>query len=125
VLHALPDSVMVVHPQQADSRPVRPHIHKHQRHMTVRQLVQQRLFNAEGHHCHAFGLALNHAANATLHPLWIIIGRADEDFISVLDGRVLESLNQFGEKRVGNLGDDEPEMCIRDSQSPRRMSAAT
>jgi len=74
MLHALADSVMIVHAEQADARPLGPHIHKHQGNVAFSELVQQRLLDAEGHHGHAFGLAFDHAANAALHPLGIVVG---------------------------------------------------
>jgi len=87
----------------------RSHIDKGQRDIAVGQLLQQRLLNAEGHHGHALGLALHHAADAALHALGVVVGGADQDLIALLDGHVLKALNQLREEGVGDLRDDQPQ----------------
>lgn len=71
--------------------------------------MDQVFFNAEGHYGDAVNVALKHAADEGLGALRLVAGGADEDFVALGDGEVFELLDQFGEKRVGDLGDDEAE----------------
>ena len=107
MLHALPDAMVVIHFEQADARPLGPYVDEDQGHVALGELIEQWLFNAEGHNRDAFDFALEHAANAMRHSPGIVVGGADKDLVAVLDGDIFKSLDQFGEEWVGDLGDDE------------------
>ncbi len=83
MLHALADAVVIVHFEHADAGAFGAHVDKDQRDFAFGELIEQRLFDAEGHDGDAFDLALEHAANAVSHPLGVVIGGADEDLVPV------------------------------------------
>ena len=109
MLHALADAVVVIHFEQADARPLRPNVDEDEGHIAFGELIEQRLFDAEGHDGYAFDFALEHAADAMRHSPGIVVGGADEDFVAVFDGDIFESLDQLGEEWVGDFRDDEAE----------------
>src|SRR5882757_11191977 len=63
MLHALQDAVMIVDLEQADARSIRPDVDEDQRHLAIGKLIEQRLFDSEGHDGYAIDFALEHAAN--------------------------------------------------------------
>src|ERR1700722_7001783 len=93
MLHGLMYAVVIVDLQQTDAGAIRPYIDEDQRDLAFGELIEQRLFGAEGHHCYAFYLALEHTADAVRHAPGVIVGRADEDLVAVLYGDVFEALN--------------------------------
>lgn len=74
--------------------------------VSVRKLVEDGIFDAEGHDRDAVDVALDHAPEAVLE-LGVVVGGADEEFVAVLDGGTLKALDELGEKRVGDVGDKE------------------
>src|SRR5258707_8141279 len=109
MLYALPDAMVVVHFEQADAWAPGPYVDKDQGHVAFGELIEQWLFDAEGHDGYALDLALQHATNAVGHSFWIVVGGADEDLVAVFDGDIFKSLDQLGEEWIGDLGDDEAE----------------
>ena len=109
MLHALADAVVVVHFEQADAWALRPYVDEDQGNFAFGELIEQGLFDAEGHDGYAFDLALQHAANAVGHAFGIVVGGADEDLVAVFDGDIFKSLDQLGEERIGDFGDDKAE----------------
>jgi len=109
MLHALQYAVMVVDLEQADARPVRPDVDEDERHFAFGELIEQRLFDPEGHDGYAIDFALEHAADAVRHAPGFVVGGADEDFVAIGDGDIFKPLDQLGEERIGDLGDDEAE----------------
>ncbi len=107
VLYPLPNPVVVIDLQQTDGWPLRSQIDEHQGDVAFRELFQQWLFNAEGHYRDTLDFALQHAANAKRHAFGIIVGRAHQDFVTVSNGNILESLDQLGEEWIGNFRNDE------------------
>ena len=62
-----------------------------------------------GHDGDAVDFAFDHAANASRHALGIVIRVSDDDFLAALYRLIFETFHQFGEKRIGDIGDDEPQ----------------
>ena len=77
--------------------------------LRLAKLIEQGFFDAEGHDRDAFDFALEHAANAVRHSLGVVVGGADKDLVAVFDGNIFKPLDQLGEERVGDFGDDEAE----------------
>src|SRR5271170_938056 len=109
MLHTLSYAVVIVHLQHTDAWAQRPHIDKHQGYLTLGQLIEQRLFDAEGHNRDTLNLALQHAADAMRHPLGIIVCGTDQDLVAIFHRDVFKALNQLREEGIRNLGDDETE----------------
>ena len=109
VLHALTDAVMVVHLEQADAVAFGADVDEDERNVTLGELVEQWLFDSKGHDGDAIDLALQHAADTVRHAFGIVVGGADKYLVAVLDGDILEALDEFREEGIGDLGDDEAE----------------
>ena len=90
-----------------DAWPVRANIDEHERHLALGELIEQGFFEAEGHDGNAFDLALQHAPDAVRHPLGVVVGGADENFVAVLDGDVFKALNELGKEGVGDFGNQQ------------------
>jgi hypothetical protein len=101
--------MVVVHFEQTDAGTFGSDVDEDERDFTFGELIEQRLFDAEGHDGNTFDFALEHAANAVGHALGVVVGGADEDLVAVLDGDIFKALDEFGEEGVGDLGDDETE----------------
>ena len=71
--------------------------------------IEEEIFDAKGHDGDAVDFAFEHAAGAEFHGLGFVVGGADEDFVAVGYGDLLELLDEFGEEGVCNFGDDEAE----------------
>ena len=119
MLHALPDAVMVVHLEQADTGAFGRDVDKHHWHVAFGELVEQRLFDAEGHHRDALDLALEHAADAVRHAFGIVVGRTDEDLVAVLDGDIFEALDQLGKNGLVMSETMRPKRRLRPDTSAR------
>ena len=63
MLHRLANSLSVVDLEDADIGQVRSGIDEHKRKCTLNELLDQFLFDAEGHDGHAVDAALQHAAD--------------------------------------------------------------
>ena len=109
MLHALADSLAVVDDESAHERTGRAGIDEDHGDVARAELLEQRLLDAEGHDGDAFDVALEHAADTGGHAGEVVVGGADEDFVSVGDGDFFEALDELGEKRVGDLGDEQAE----------------
>jgi hypothetical protein len=107
VLYALPNSVMIIDAQHANIGPLWRHIYKDQRHRAILQLAKERFFCTKGHDSDTLDIAFRHPPNTALHPLRVVIERADQEVVSILEGDLFEALNQLQEKWVCNLRDDE------------------
>ncbi len=62
------------------------------------QFVKQAFFQTERHDGDAFDAPLNHPPDGKREPLGIVDGGSGQNFVVVLDGDVLEFLNDFREK---------------------------
>ena len=109
VLYALPDAVVIVHFEHADAGAFWADVDEDEWNISFGKLIEQRRFDAEGHDGYAVDLALNHAADALVHAVGVVVGRTDQDLVAVLNGDVFEALKEFGKEGVGDLGDDEAE----------------
>ncbi len=109
MLHGFANSLSVVDLENANVRQIGPRIDKHQRKRTLDELLDQFLFDAEGHDGDAVDTALQHAADERLGAGGFVVCGADEDLVALLDGEILELLHQFGEKWIGDLRDHEAE----------------
>ena len=64
-------------------------------------------FHLRGEDRDAVNLSLQHAADAGFHAYGIVVGVGDKDFLAVLDGDLFKTANEFGEKWVGDVGDNQ------------------
>jgi hypothetical protein len=87
----------------------------------MHQLVQHRLFLAEGEHGHAVHLALQHAAHATGQHDRVAVRAADQNFISVGDRDLFKALDQLGEEGVGNVFNDDAQQAAVAGNKGARM----
>ena len=77
----------------------------------VHELVEHGFLFAEGHHGDAVDLALQHAADASGQHRRVAVGGADQNLVAVSDGDLFKALDQLGEKRIGDVLDDDPEQA--------------
>src|ERR1700735_132834 len=85
MLHSLSYAVMIVHLQHTNTRASRTDIDKHERQLTLGELLEQWFFDAKNHDRDAVDLAFQHAANAMRHPLRIIVCGTDQDLVAVFN----------------------------------------
>ena len=78
-------------------------------HVAVDELIEDRLFFAEGHDGDALDLALQHSADAGGEDDGIAVGRADQNLVAVGDGDLFKALNEFGKEGVGDVFNDDAE----------------
>src|SRR3984893_3184111 len=109
VLNGLANAVLIVDANIAYTRHVRPNINEHQRHLAEAQVLDQRLFHSERQNGHTVDPALDHPPDGQLHPLGIVDRGSQKYFVIMLDGNILEGLDDLREKRVGDFGNDETE----------------
>src|SRR6266702_1654918 len=107
VLDCLPDTLLVVDLDIADLSDRRTNVYKYQWHFAETQVLQQRIFHAEGENSDALHPALDHAPDGTLHALRIVHGLGEQDLVVVLHRDVFEGLHNLREKRIGDFGDDQ------------------
>jgi hypothetical protein len=81
--------------------------------VAMHQLIEHRLFLAEGHHGHAFHLALQHAAHAGGEHGRVAVRRADQNLVSVRHGDLFKALDQLREEGVGNVFNNDAQMRLR------------
>ena len=75
----------------------------------MHQLVEDRLFLAEGEHGDALDLALQHAANAAGQHGRVAVRGADQDLVAVGDRDLFKALDQLGKEGVGDVFNDDAE----------------
>lgn len=109
MLHRLPNSIPVVDGDVAYARKSGPDVDEHKWNFSVTQILNQRIFHAEGQDGHTVHTPLDHPAYGQLHPLRVIDGGSQKNFVVVLDRQILERLDEFGEKWVGDFRNDQPE----------------
>src|SRR3954453_9177240 len=109
VLHALTNPMLIVDFENADAGALRSGVDKDQGYVPLRQLFQQRLLNAEGHHGNPVRFPLQHAANAEFPLLRIVVRRPDKDLVSALHRDIFEALDQLGKEWIGDLRYDPAE----------------
>ena len=78
-------------------------------HVAVHELIEHRLFFAEGHDGDAFDLALQHAADAGGEHGRVAVGGADQNLVAVGDGDLFEALDELREEGVGDVFNDDAE----------------
>src|SRR5690242_8854230 len=103
----LANAFVVVDAYRVDLGKSRSTIHNDQRHGVGRKFFEHRGLASEHHHGHAINLALQHTAHRHGDAGWVVGRRGEQDFVTVLDGELLEALDKLGKKRVGNLRDHE------------------
>src|SRR5207253_3040005 len=103
----LKDSLRVVKPDITRERLNRADIEKHNRDMGRHQVFGQSRFELGGHHRNTPHFVLNDLAHRRLGAAGLVVGIAQQKVESVLQGGGLEALNDFGKKRVTDIGDNE------------------
>src|ERR1051326_5010820 len=109
MLYSLTNSVLIVNADIGDTLNIGPNVDEYERNTAKTQMLEQRLFHTKRKDGDTVDAALNHAPNRQFHALRVIHGGGEQDFVVVLDCEILESLNDFREKRIGKLGDDQAE----------------
>src|SRR5581483_3170078 len=107
VLDTFADTVEVIHFDGAETRSLGRGIHKHKRDIAFSKTLQERSLYAEGHDRYTVDIALQHSLYAKLHSMGVVIGGSNQDFVAILDRHIFKALNQLGEKRIGDLRNDE------------------
>ncbi len=72
-------------------------------------MLEQRFFHSEGEDRDAVHAAFDHAAYGEFHSFRIVHGGGEQNFVIVLDGEGFKGLHNFGEKRIGDFGNDQAE----------------
>src|SRR5450756_899397 len=75
------------------------------------EAIEQQLLDAKGHDSDAVYFALQHAPDAGLGFFRVVVRRADQDLITTFHCEIFKFLDQFREKGVGDLGDDQSEQA--------------
>ena len=70
-------------------------------------MFEQLVFHAEGKNGDAVDAAFDHSADGEFHALGIVNRGGEQNFVVFFDRQGLEGLHNFGEKRIGKLGDDQ------------------
>ena len=94
---------------------------QHDGHVAVHQLVQDRLFLAEGHHRHAFHLALQHAADAGGQNRGVAVRGTDQNLVSVGHRDLFKALDQLREEGVGDVFNNDAENAAAARDQGARM----
>src|ERR1039458_8694202 len=93
MLYGLTDSFGIVDLEDANVWQAGAGVDKNEGKLALNQLLDQILFNAEGHDGDAVDVALEHAADERLGAFRLIAGGTDEDFVPLGDGEVFELLD--------------------------------
>src|SRR5690348_982923 len=107
MLDSLTNAVQIIDANIADARQRGADVDKDERDIARFQVVEKGLFHAERDDGDAVDATLNHATDGMGKTPGVVNGGAGEDFVVVLDGDIFKSLNNLGEERIGDFGDDE------------------
>ena len=107
--HSLPYAEEIVDLNVRGATVVGRLIHEDQGNPPKLRVSCKRLLHAKGHHGDTVHAALHHASNRKSHPLWIMHGRTEQDFVVVRDRNVLERLYDLREERIGYFTHDQAE----------------
>src|SRR6266478_2241589 len=107
VLYRLTNTMQIIDSNIADARARRPDVYENQRHITKFKVVEERFFHAKGHYRYAFDPVFEHAPYRRLHALRIVNRRSYQDFVIVLEGSLLENMDDFREKWVRDFRNDQ------------------
>src|SRR5579859_3624375 len=77
-------------------------------HVVDRELIEHRLFTAEGEHGDALHFALQHASYAVGQLVGFAVGGADQDLVAASDGDFFEAGNELREEGIGNVFNNDP-----------------
>src|SRR6516225_6487206 len=109
VLNAFVNSLPIVDDESAHEGARRSGIYEDHRDIARAEFLQQRLLDAKGHDSDSLDVPLEHAADAGVHALEVVVGGADENFVAVGHGNFFEAFDQLGEEWVGDLGNEQAE----------------
>ena len=73
VFNSLTDSLPVVDGESTYKGSRRPCVNEYHRDVPRAKFLEQRLFDAEGHHGHTFNVTFQHAADAGCHPREVVV----------------------------------------------------
>ena len=107
VFHGVVDTGLVVDLDAAYARGGGSGVEEDEGDVAAAEDCDKGVVHLGGHDGYAVDFALEHAGDAELHALGVVVGVGDEDFFAVDYGDVLEGLYELGEEWVGDVGDDE------------------
>ena len=107
VLHGVVYSGLVVDLDAAYAGAGNAGVEEDEGDVAVAEDFDEGVIHLGGHDGYAVDLTLEHAGDAELHALGVVVGVRDEDFFAVDYGDVFEGFYEFGEEGVGDVGDDE------------------
>ena len=107
VLHGIVDAGLVVDLDAAYAGGGGSGVEEDEGDVSAAEDFDEGFIHLGGHDGYAVDFALEHAGDAELHALGVVVGVGDEDFFAVDYGDVFEGFYQLGEEGVGDVGDDE------------------
>src|SRR5579875_480174 len=103
----LPNASLVVYSYVTYGLSNRSHVQENSGNFQTSKLPHDGLVEFGRHNRHSVHAALNQTLYTLLHPMWIVIGRGNHDFVAVADRHLFEPLNDFGKEGIGDIGDDD------------------
>src|SRR5229473_4384550 len=119
VLYRLTNTMQIIDTNIADARARRANVYEYQRHVAKSKVVEERFLHAERHNRYAFDPVLEHAPYRGLHALGIVNRRSHQDFVIVLEGSLLENMDDFRKKWVRDFRNDQ----TKNTAAPGNQSA--
>src|SRR6266403_3592831 len=107
VLYRLANAVQVVNPDVDNAGSIGSDVNEDQGYLSEPKMPKQRLLHAKGQDRHALDTAFDHTPHGLLHSLRVVHGGGKKNLVIVLHCEMFKGLNNFREKRVGNLGYDQ------------------
>jgi hypothetical protein len=107
VAHGLPDPLQVVNPDADGPSKLLAGVGNHERDVFELQSLDQLLLYTKSQNCYAINPPLHHPANDEFCSSGIETDGAQQDFVFLLHGNLLEGLDNFGKEWVGDLLNDE------------------
>src|ERR1017187_1723342 len=125
MLYALTNAVVVVDLQKTYSGEIWSHVNEHQWNLAPGKLLKQVSFDTEGHDGHAIHIAFEHPAEALRHARRVVVCRAYQYLIAMLNCNIFKSLDQFRKERIRYLRDDEAEYAATSRHERSRSEEHT
>ena len=107
MLHGVVDSGLVVDLDAAHAGAWGSCVEEYEGDVSAAEDFDEGVVHLGGHDGNAVDLSLQHAGDAVLHAVGVVVGVGDEDLFAVDYGDVLEGFYELWKERVGDVGDDE------------------
>src|SRR5260370_1240797 len=122
MLDGLRDTPLIVYRNGAHQLLGRAHVAEHHANSRIDELRSHALVDRRGHHCDSAHVTLDQLAQDGFRPSLVVLGVAKKDVEPAILSRSLESANDFGEVRVCDLRNHQPEQIAAARGLPPRMS---